>query len=231
MVRPVLFFLLFFPARVLACDLALLLAVDISGSVDPSEYAIQMEGLAEGLTDSLVIEALVRSKAAVSVVQWTGASRQELSVPWVRIGTYRDVQSLADKILETPRAWRNFSTAIGEAMRYTAPLFEEVGDCARKVVDISGDGVSNEGISPRQVQDLMRAKGITVNALVIEGVDEDLTAYFWENVITGEGAFVVTANGYSEYPIRMRKKLLREITLQIAGHGKGGPLIPVSARN
>lgn len=207
---------------VTACDLALALAVDISGSVDPTEYDIQMQGLAEGLRDGAVAEALVSSKAQIALVQWTGASRQEWSIDWTRIESFADTEALATRIASTPRAWRNFSTAIGEALAFTMNGFSKVPDCRRRVIDVSGDGMSNEGQDPRGLHAALGEAGITVNALVIEGQDLDLTAYYWENVITGDGAFVVTANGFAEYPARMRLKLLRETTKPLSlGPGVG----------
>ena len=190
------------------------LAVDVSGSVDPGEYRIQMQGLAEGLRDSTVSEALVRGEAEVMLIQWSGSSRQEVSLPWRKLTRFEDVAALADEIEALPRAWRNFSTAIGEALLL---LDHEMSKprCKRLVIDVSGDGPSNEGIAPRAVHRQLKAKGVTVNALVIEGAGEDLTSYYWENVIMGEGAFVVTANGFKEYPARIRKKLKREVVLQL----------------
>ena len=214
--------------RAQACDLALVLAVDISGSVDPDEYTIQMRGLADGLRDGAIAEALVGSKAAVSLVQWTGASRQEMSVPWVRVETHEDVFALADQIERTPRAWRNFSTAIGEALGFSLPFFDEVPDCERRIIDVSGDGISNEGRDPVALHEPLKERGITVNALVIEGAEVDLTGYFWENVITGPGAFVVTANGFDEYPARMRLKLLREVTKPISARPQRPFVIPAA---
>ena len=174
-----------------ACELALALAVDVSGSVDPSEYSIQMSGLAEGLRDGIVAEALVREEAQVMLMQWSGSSRQVVSLPWRQLRSFEDVERLAQDIENTPRAWRNFSTAIGEAL---VLLDREMARprCARLVIDISGDGPSNEGIAPRDVHARLKRRGVTVNALVIEGNGDDRTSYFWENVIMGEGAFVVT---------------------------------------
>ena len=204
------------PFQLSACDLALLFAVDVSGSVDQSEFETQMNGLAAGLRDGVVSESLVQAKAALSLVQWTGASRQALILDWKRINSFPDIVEFADQISRAPREWRNFSTAIGEALIFSGDVFDDVADCGRRVIDVSGDGVSNEGIAPTRVHGSLNKLNITVNALVIEGEESDLTAYYWENVITGEGAFVETANGYSEYPIRMRQKLLREITKQLA---------------
>lgn len=199
-----------------ACDLALALAVDVSGSVDSSEYRIQMDGLAAGLRDPAVSEALVRGQARLMLVQWTGASRQRITIPWTRIDGFDAVDAFAEQVATDPRVWRNFSTAIGEALEMTVNSFLDVPDCKRRLIDISGDGVSNEGIEPTEIHDLLRRQGITVNAIAIEESEPDLTAYFYENVIVGEGAFVVSAAGFEDYPERIRKKLLREVTRQTA---------------
>lgn len=202
-----------------ACDLALVLAVDVSGSVDHREFRIQMDGLAEGLRDGVVAEALVRAEAAVTLVQWTGSSRQAVSVPWTRVRSFEDADRLAAAVAAAPREWRNFSTAIGEALRFGLAQFDTAPDCRRRVIDVSGDGPSNEGVEPRSLHPALRAAGVSVNALAIEESEPDLTAYFWENVIIGEGAFVVTANRFAEYPDRIRRKLRREITFQMSCAG------------
>lgn len=200
-----------------ACDLALMFAVDVSGSVDPNEYRIQMEGLAEGLRDRQIAESLVAGKAALSLVQWTGMSRQRVTLPWVQIRSHDDLENFASSIADDARVWRNFSTAIGEGLRLAVSSFDAAPTCARRVIDVSGDGVSNEGTEPSQLRTLISQKSITVNALVIEDATAgDLTGYYYENVIFGPGAFVVTADGYDEYPEKMRKKLLREVT-QVVG--------------
>lgn len=200
-----------------ACDLALALAVDVSGSVDSSEYRIQMDGLAAGLRDPVVSEALVRGQARVMLVQWTGESRQRVTIPWTKIDSFVALEKFADQVAQDPRVWRNFSTAIGEALEATLLRFDEVAECRRLLIDISGDGVSNEGVEPTQIYSLLKDRGVIVNAIAIEESEPDLTAYFFENVIFGEGAFVVSASGFADYPERIRKKLLREVTQQSAG--------------
>ncbi|SMO54898.1 DUF1194 domain-containing protein [Ruegeria faecimaris] len=200
-----------------ACDLALALAVDVSGSVDSNEYRIQMDGLAAGLRDPIVSEALVRGNARLMLVQWTGASRQKVTIPWTHMDSFEAIDSFARQVAADARVWRNFSTAIGEALETTMSSFSEVTECKRHLIDISGDGVSNEGVEPSEIHDVLRGKGVTVNAIAIEESEPDLTAYFFENVIVGEGAFVVSAAGFEDYPARIRKKLLREVTQQTAG--------------
>jgi len=199
-----------------ACELALVMAVDVSGSVDPQEYRIQMDGLAAGLRDGIVSEALVKAQAQLALVQWTGTSRQELTIPWQQIRNFEDIDRFADRVEAAPRPWRNFSTAIGEALRFTLDEIARAPDCGRYVIDVSGDGFSNEGIEPRDVAGDLRGAGVTVNALVIEGAGDDLTGYFWENVVTGAGSFVVTADGFEQYGEKMRLKLRRETGKQIS---------------
>ncbi|WP_299353290.1 DUF1194 domain-containing protein [uncultured Shimia sp.] len=201
---------------VAACDLALVLAVDVSGSVDREEYRIQMDGLAAGLRDGIVADALVNAKARVALVQWTGSDRQDMTVPWRPVETLQDVEALAVSIEEAPRQWRNYSTAIGEALEVSLVAMSQVQDCRRKVIDVSGDGRSNEGVAPLALRSDLRHAGITVNALVIETDDSDLTGYFRQNVIVGAGAFVVTANGFADYPARIRQKLVREVGKKLA---------------
>lgn len=209
---------LVFGARMLrACDLALVLAVDVSGSVDIDEYRIQMDGLAAALRDGIIAEALVRGEARVAVIQWSGSGRQELSLPWVAISDFSDVDRLSNEIAGLPRPWRNFATGIGEALELALAQFSAVPDCRRRLIDVSGDGFSNEGVAPGDVHPALRAAGVTVNALAIEDSEPALTAYFFEEVITGEGAFVQTAATFEEYPDAIRQKLLREVAEQTAG--------------
>ncbi|MFT5799024.1 MAG: Ca-activated chloride channel family protein [Candidatus Azotimanducaceae bacterium] len=204
------------PAPLLACDLALVLAVDVSGSVDRDEYNTQMQGLATGLRDGIVVDALIDQSAKVTLIQWSGSTRQRQTVPWVQIGSYADVLSLADRIANDPRVWRNFSTAVGEALDASLAALEGVSDCTRKVIDVSGDGVSNEGVAPQSIHPALKAQGVIVNGLAIETDQTDLTAYFFGNLIIGEGAFVVTANGFEDYPAQIKRKLQRETTKQLS---------------
>lgn len=199
-----------------SCELALVFAVDVSGSVDNEEFTTQMRGLAEGLRDPEVVDALVNGQASLMVVQWTGASRQDVLVPWVSIGDRAALASFADATENAPRRWRNFSTAIGEALQFSAAQFSDAPVCARRVIDISGDGSSNEGVDPNDTRELLNDLHIVVNALVIEGAEENIVEYFHKNVISGGGSFVITANSYEEYPEKMRLKLLREISKQVA---------------
>lgn len=213
------------PAR--ACDLALALVVDVSGSVDRTEYRIQMDGLAEALRDPLVSEALVRGQSKLMLMQWSGVSRQKITIPWTQVDSFAALDDLAARIQQDRRLWRNYSTALGEALLLALNTFPAAGDCTRRLIDVSGDGPSNEGVEPREVHAALKSQGITVNAIAIEESEPDLTAYFFENVITGEGAFVVTAGGFEDYPEQIRRKLLREVTQRSS---QIGPNLPSGAQ-
>ncbi|MEP3948021.1 DUF1194 domain-containing protein [Ascidiaceihabitans sp.] len=204
------------PFRSFACELALVLAVDVSGSVDPTEYRIQMDGLSAGLRDGVVMDALVSQQAHVTLIQWSGSGRQRQTLPWTALRQEQDVLEFAQAVEQDPRVWRNFSTAIGEALALSRDVLQDVPQCARKVIDVSGDGVSNEGVLPTSLHAVIRHESITVNAIAIETDSTDLTAYFYENLIMGPQAFVVTAVGFEDYPEQIRRKLQRETTKQVS---------------
>ena len=218
MLRPLALCLGLTAAPAFACDVALVLAVDVSGSVDPRDYRVQMDGLAQALADPQVAEALYRAEAQVMLIQWTGTSRQTVSIPWTRIDSYEAAQELAVTVANAPRAWRNFATAIGEALEMAITAFDapEVAGCRDRVIDVSGDGVSNEGAPPEEVRHWAVERGITINALAIEQTEAGLTAYFRSNVIAGHNAFAMRAATFADYPDRIRAKLLRELPDQVA---------------
>ena len=208
--------LMTFAAPAQGCEVALMLAVDVSGSVSPSEYRIQMDGLAAGLMDRAVSDALIGGQSRLALMQWTGSGRQRVVIDWAVMGDAADVAGFADQVIGAPRIWRNYSTAIGEALALSIDAFAQVPDCRRFVIDISGDGPSNEGRLPRAIWPELAAAGITVNALVIEENVPGLTAYYEAEVITGPGAFAATANTFDDYPDEIARKLLRELTKALA---------------
>lgn len=194
-----------------ACKVALILTVDVSGSIDHEEYRLQMEGLASALEDTTVSDALVDAQAQVAVVQWSGASRQDITVPWRQMTDAAAVTALARDVRAADRPWRHFSTAIGEMLARIGPMFDDVS-CAHRVIDVSGDGVSNEGRIPDEQRNALVVSGVRINALSILGAtDEDLTAYFRKHVIGGLNSFVYEAKSYADYPETIRRKLLDEI--------------------
>lgn len=206
-----------------ACETALVLAIDVSGSVDPEEYRLQMDGLAWALRDATVRQALIDAQAKVAVLQWSGSSRQAIVAPWTAIRSDADIEALTATVEAAPRAFRHFSTAIGEALTVAAAMLGEVaGECGRQVVDVSGDGPSNEGADVALMRDALVRGGVQINGLAIEIGDPGLTSYYAEHVIGGPGAFVLTARDFADYPRAIRRKLLREVTKPVVRAPSGG---------
>jgi Ca-activated chloride channel family protein len=195
----------------LACETALVLAVDVSGSISDREYVLQINGIADALEDPDILAALVEGQGALAILQWSGEDRQTLALPWHRLGSADQVMDLTGMIRALPRPW-NTSTSIGEAIRAAMALFAEVPDCRRRVIDVSGDGTENDALTLPEARADAVAAGITVNGLAIEvgGGVSAMTDYYRENVISPEG-FVVTAKGIQDFPRAIHAKLLREL--------------------
>lgn len=198
--------------RAEACDVALVLAMDVSGSVDAAEYRLQTLGLASALRDPAVAEAMLRGRVAISVVQWSGSLEQTLTLPWTRIAEPVEITRLATRIAAMPRAHAGGNTAVGEAIDISAALFSEVRDCARWVIDVSGDGDENEGYTVGIARRAAYERGITINGLAIEGAatGRAITNFYRSWVVT-PGGFVVTAQNFDDFARAIREKLLREL--------------------
>lgn len=204
-------FALFGTGPAQACTTALVLAIDVSNSIDAAEYRIQTDGLADALLDREIREALVAGNVALSVIQWSGKGSQEVTFPWVRIASDADVLALSDRARLMPRAFIMSDTAVGDIIRFSAAQFDDVSDCARKVIDISGDGTDNAGTNPDSARARVGARGIQINGLAIEGMGLSITNFYRRHVITRDG-FVMTSRGHKTYAETLRKKILREIS-------------------
>ncbi|MBN8632392.1 MAG: DUF1194 domain-containing protein [Rhodobacterales bacterium] len=199
-------------SSVLACETALLLSVDVSGSIDAGDYRLQTEGLAAALSDPGVAEALVSGQVALAVVQWSGTGEQALSLPWMRMLSDADVTRFAALAANIPRAFSGSDTAVGQGLRFATAQFAAVPDCARRVIDVSGDGQENAGFTDAQARTEAIRAGLIINAIAIEepGPAFPITTYYRRWIIT-PGGFVVTARGLQDYAETLRLKLLREL--------------------
>lgn len=195
------------------CRLALALAVDVSRSINGADYAIQTVGLAAALEDAEVRAAIFgpEGTVALSVYQWSGPAHQDLVQPWVLLETPEALDAAIRAIRRATRPERRQATALGEALRYGAGLLATAPPCARRVLDVAGDGRSNQGLPVAGVYESDPFEGITVNALAIGEHELDLTRYFHDEVIRGPGAFVEVAPRQVDYPQAIRRKLLREL--------------------
>lgn len=195
-----------------ACATALILAIDVSGSIDRGEYRLQTAGLAAALSDPAVRDAMVQGQVALSIVQWSSAWQQQVMLPWTRIATRADVDRVAATAARLPRAFERSDTAPGELVAFALPLFDQVPDCPHRVIDISGDGPQNAGKAVGWVRAEAHRAGVIINGIAIEDVGRSLaiTEYYRRNVITPTG-FVMTARGLADYAPTLRRKLLREL--------------------
>lgn len=198
-----------------AVDLALVLAVDSSASVDFTEFNLQLQGLALAFRDPQLAESIQagpNGSIAVSLIEWSSEDKQEIAIPWTRISSEAEAQAFADRIDITPRRINTGATSISAAILFatqllkTAPYFAE-----RRIIDLSGDGYNNQGPALPQTRDFVVDQGITINALGIENQVLGLTDYFREALIGGFGAFAIRAEDYLDYKGQIRRKLLREI--------------------
>lgn len=203
-------------------DVALVLAVDVSRSVDEDEARLQREGYRSALTDPRLVEAIrggITGSVAIAYVEWAGLEYQRLVLPWTRIGSQDQAEIWATALAEAPRAslsWTSISRAIDFSSRVLA---ECPFEATRRVIDISGDGVNNSGPPAEEARDRAVAEGITINGLPILNDRPNfgrrppipLDIYFRESVIGGPGAFMVAAEGFEDFGQAVRRKLIREI--------------------
>lgn len=201
-------------------DLALVLAVDGSASVTYEEFGLIAGGMAAALHHPAVIKGLTGGPAKasyLSLLLWSGTGRQDVIADWTRVSSPAEVKAFAREVDDMPRTIRPGQTAIGEALLAGLTLLGRVpATPGRSVVDVIGDGRSNNGIAPGPIRDRMAAADITINGLCILHEEPDLLAYYQAEVIGGPGAFAVTCKDYADFADAMRQKLTRETNVPIA---------------
>jgi Ca-activated chloride channel homolog len=192
-------------------DIAMVLAVDGSASVTYDEFGLIAGGMATALRDPTVAAGLT-GNCVLSLLLWSGTGQQDIIIGWTPIVTPADLIAFADGVDNMPRTVRAGNTAIGEALLAALTLLAKVPAIPkRNIVNVIGDGRSNDGIAPGPVRDRMAAADITINGLCILHEEPDLLASYTEEVIGGPGAFAVTCREYKDFTEAMRQKLTREI--------------------
>ena len=206
-----------------AVDLQLVLAVDVSRSIDEVEAELQRRGYIEAMTDDRVIDAIrsgENKRIALCYTEWAGTHYQTVVIDWMVIDSASSARRFADKLAESPRASQSW-TAIGAALAHAGQRFEESGFASRRrVIDVSGDGRTNDGPPAEQVRDRLVAQGIVINGLPVMmgrenfGRPSDLTLdkYYEDNVIGGPGSFMIVARNFDDFGRAVRRKLIREIS-------------------
>ena len=213
------------PAHALEVDLELVLAVDVSASVDEDEALLQRDGYVRALVDPRVVQAIENGplgRIALTYVEWGGHLHQVTVVGWTVIDGAASARAFAETLARAPisaEVWTSISTAID----YSARLFDDNGlEGARRVIDVSGDGTNNRGRPEVEARDAAVAKGITINGLPIVNQrpnlgggqpPKDLDKYYEAKVIGGPGAFMEVAEGFESFGEAILKKLIREIAL------------------
>jgi hypothetical protein len=218
-------------------DVELVLAVDVSYSMDPDEQALQREGYIAAITSPEFMRALrqgMHAKVAMTYFEWAGSHHQQIIVPWRLIDGPESADAFAADIARA-RFSRASRTSISSALLFAAPLFDGSGYRGiRRVIDVSGDGVNNNGPLVTLARDEVLAKGITINGLPImlkrpmsSMMDIDhLDFYFEDCVIGGPGAFVIPIRERDQFKDAIRTKLV----LEIAGRMPQPRIIPAQAR-
>jgi hypothetical protein len=218
-------------------DVELVIAVDVSYSMDPDEQALQREGYITGLTSRDFLQALrggMHGKVAASYFEWAGPYDQKIIVPWRLIDGPEAADAFANEIVRAPYR-RASRTSISGALAFAKPLFDGSGYRGiRRVIDVSGDGVNNSGDLVTLARDDVVAEGITINGLPIMlkrpnsfTMDiENLDIYYEDCVIGGPGAFVIPIREREQFKEATRTKLVQEI----AGGAPRAHVLPAQVR-
>jgi hypothetical protein len=218
-------------------DVELILAVDVSYSMDMDELAIQREGYAQAIVSKEFLQALKslpNGKIAITYFEWAASADQKIIIPWRLIDGPETADAVANEIMKTPirRASR---TSISGAIYFAMPLFDENPyHGQRRVIDISGDGPNNNGAPIIGARDAALAKGIVINGLPImvkepsySTMDIDNLDWYYEDcVIGGPGSFVVSIKDREKFKEAIRAKLL----LEVAGKTPDRPVVPVAEK-
>lgn len=212
------------------CRLALVLALDVSASVDADEYRLQVEGMARALTSPDVSGILLSDTAnpvALSVFVWSGPSDQAIVADWTLVTDAGTLAALAETIAAYPRRIVfDGRTAIGAALRQASFLQSIAPACDRKVVDVATDGRNNAGTDPQDIADSSYFDEVTINGLAIEGgtaaAEASLARYLRLRVTRGADSFVETAENYADFERAMTRKLIRELQEVVVGQIDAG---------
>jgi hypothetical protein len=207
-------------------DLLLVLAADVSRSVDSQKFQLQREGYAAAMANSRVVNAIRsgrRGRIGVLFLEWSGFGSQKVVIDWMLIDGPKTAQAFGDRLLESPRSFADRTSISGGIDAAVAELARAPFSTERRTIDVSGDGTNNAGRDIGQARDDALALGITINGLAILSATPlpwnpehtnpagGLAKYYHDNVIGGPGSFVIEANDFSSFGQAIIKKMIAEI--------------------
>jgi len=207
-------------------DLLLVLAADVSRSIDTEKFQLQRDGYAAAISDSRVLDT-IRSgnngRIGLTFVEWSGIGAQRVVIDWTAVGDAAAARDFGDRLLETPRSFAD-RTSISGAIEFAMDrLAKAPFNCVRRTIDISGDGTNNAGRDVAALRDEAVAKGVTINGLVIlsdtplawnpdhTNPPGGLDNYYRNNVIGGPGAFVMVAQNFKSFGQAIIAKMIAEV--------------------
>lgn len=207
-------------------DLLLVLAADVSRSVDNAKFQLQREGYAAAISDPRVLDA-IRSgrngRVGLTFVEWSGAGSQRVLIDWTTIGDAETARGFGDRLLEAPRSFADRTSISGAIEFAMGQLARAPYESARRTIDVSGDGTNNAGRDVTVARDEAVAQGVTINGLVIlsetplawnpdhTNPPGGLQNYYRNNVIGGPGAFVLVAENFNSFGQAILKKMIAEV--------------------
>jgi Protein of unknown function (DUF1194) len=220
-------------AQPVEVDLDLVIAVDISASMDRSEFLLQRAGYVQAIGHADFIRAALsgdKRRIALTYVEWSGTDKQNVVVPWRLIDDAASARAFADQLNGEPFAVER-GTSISAALAFSAALFPRSGfNPARRVIDISGDGPNNFGPPVTAARDAVVRQGIVINGLPIlispSPIFTAMDLYYSDCVIGGPGAFALPVTSVDEFALAIRRKLIQEVAARPAAPA----IIPVAAR-
>src|SRR5262250_1248664 len=213
-------------ARATDVDLLLVLAADVSRSIDAAKFQLQRDGYAAAVADARVLDTIRagrNGRIGLSYVEWSGIGAQRIVVDWMTVGDAASAKDFGDRLLESPRSFAD-RTSISGAIEFSmAQLARAPFSARRQTIDISGDGTNNSGRDVTELRDQAVAKGITINGLAIlsetplpwnpehTNPPGGLDQYYRTNVIGGPGGFVMVAKNFGSFGEAIISKLIAEV--------------------
>jgi len=209
-------------------DLLLVLAADVSRSVDAGKFQLQREGYAAAISNPQVLEAIQSGRygrIGLTYVEWSGVGSQKVVIDWTTVGDVESAKSFGDRLLEAPRSFADRTSISGAIEFALGQLARAPYDSPRRTIDVSGDGTNNAGREVALARDEALAHGVTINGLVIlsetplawnpdhTNPPGGLENYYRNNVVGGVGAFVLAAENFNSFGQAIIKKMIAEVAL------------------